>query len=328
MRTSRKIYLCTTNLCQLQCVGCYASALCGLKGNQLDLKFARKVIDESIKEVDDVECVFHGGEPFFNRSDKIIQTYIDLINEYPNVRWSATTNLVYEITPKLNELFNLFTNKFIKTSWDVDSYRFKNKQQLDKWESNIKYLLDQGFNVEVIITVNTNTIKHSPSEIMDYMSNLGIKCINFERITETGRAAEVKVKPLNCETDKWLYEAFQYNKCKQFSIPLFDELKAIVEGAEPIGCRLRQCMRNVRTLNANNTLSTCPNMADVTIGKYDGEYKYNESEHQKLIEFEKKKSLRCLTCKYYNICKGDCCQLQFDESGCPGLRKILEEICE
>lgn len=304
------------------------NALCSVKEDKVDLEFAKKIIDEAINEVDAVECVFHGGEPFFNRSDNIIQSYINLVYSYPNVNWSATTNLVYNITPKLLELFNLFTNKFIKTSWDVDNYRFKNKQQLDKWEENVKFLIEQGFNVEAIITVNTDTIKHNPKEIIDYMYDLGIRCINFERITETGRASKIKVKPLNRDTDNWLYEAYMYNKEKHISIPLFDELEAIVKGAEPIGCRLRQCMKNVRTINANNTLSTCPNMCNEIIGKYDGEYHYDEENHNKLIQFERIKNNRCLVCKYYNICKGDCCQLTFDESGCPGLRKILKELTD
>lgn len=319
---SKKIYLCTNNSCQLQCLGCYMNSLCN-NTEFVDLDFAKKVLDFNIEE--NTECVFHGGEPFFLRDDKTIQKYIDLVLEYPNIKWSATTNLVYNITPKLLELFSLFDNKFIKTSWDVDNYRFKTKEQLNLWENNIKFLLNKGFDVEVLITVNNLLIKHKPEEIVDYFVDLGIKTINFERITENGRANKVKVKPTNRETDSWLYEVYKYNK--SLNIPLIDELVSISQGAEPLGCRRRECMKCVTTINSNNTVGTCPNMAkDQPIGKYENnEVIYNDKQDE-LIKLEKNINNKCLVCRFYKICKAECCQLQFDETGCPGLTEIMRNI--
>lgn len=319
---SKKIYICTNNSCQLHCLGCYMNSLCN-NNEFVDLNFVRKVLNKNIEK--DTECVFHGGEPFFLRDDKTIQTYIDLVLEYPNAKWSATTNLVYEITPKLLRLFNLFNNKFIKTSWDVDEYRFKNKDQLHLWENNVKFLLSEGFEVEVLITINNLLIKHDPKEILDYFKGLGIKIINFERITENGRASEVKVKPTNREADEWLYKIYKYNT--ELSIPIIDELVDISKGAEPSGCRKRECMKCVLTINSNNTIGTCPNIAKIQpIGKYENDIIMYSDKQKDLIKVEKNVNFKCLMCRFYNICKADCCQLKFDETGCPGLTNILKEL--
>lgn len=320
---TKKIYICTTNSCQLQCKGCYMSSVCKLT-QSVNLDYVRQVINDNMNE--DLECVFHGGEPFFYRDDNTIQSYIDLVKEYPNIKWSATTNLVYQLTPKLLELFSLFNNRFLKTSWDVGDYRFKTPEEAHLWENNVISLIERGFDVEVIITVNNQLTLTIPQNILNYMYEIGVRWVNFERITENGRASEVKVKPSNREADDWLYEAFIYNKeVTHLHIPIFDELEAISKGAEPIGCRRRECMKCIKTINSNNTLATCPNISNIVIGDKTNYYK---DKHQELIDIENKRDNRCLVCRYYNICNGDCCQLKYDETGCPGLLKVLRYLDE
>ena len=324
---NKKVYICTTNLCNLHCDGCYMNASCNLSQESINLNFVRQFLDKTLQETEDVECVFHGGEPFFDLSK--VQDYIDLVKDYPQVKWSATTNLAYLITPKLFELFSLFTDKFMKTSWDVDDYRFKTQIHRVVWEDNVKYLQSIGYNIQVIVTVNTKTITHKPEEILNYFTTLGVKEINFERITETGRAAEVKVKPTNREVDDWLFEAYTYNKNNtHLKIALFDELEGVAQGGDWLGCRKRECMTCVSTLTSNNCVSTCPNLSTCHIGVYNGKsVEYDHEAHDKLIKMEKSINSKCLACKFYNICHAECCQLPFDDTGCPGLVKILEEIC-
>lgn len=316
--TDKKLYLCLTDSCNLACKGCYKP--CALqKISFLDVNRIKEILNTYSKD-DNLECVFHGGEPFYLIKD--FQPYIDLIDEFPNVSWSATTNLIYEITPDHLRLFNKFTNKFIKTSWDVDDYRFKTKNQLELWEKNVKLLIEQGFTIQVIITVNNQTIQYNPYEQLMYFKNLGINIINYERITETGRAAEVKVKPTNREIDDWLYKAFIASKELNINIPLFDELVNYKQGF--LGCRKRECMQNVRTLNADGSLGACPNCSDKII--LDKDNNHNKELEENLVTMEKMLPMSCKFCKFYKICHGDCCQLKFDETGCPGLTKIYEEI--
>ncbi len=328
MIKSKKIYICTTNLCQLHCKGCYMSSAYNLQERTVDLDLVREVINNTLLETDNIECVFHGGEPFFKHDNETIQKYIDLIQEYPQLKWGSTTNLVYTITPKLLELFSLFTDKLIKTSWDVDSYRF-NEEQLKLWENNVKFLLGLGYDIEPIITINTDIIKHSPKEILEYIKNFCKGSINFERITDTGRAITNSTRPTNREVDSWLYEAYIYNKENtKLLITLFDELEGIAQGQEPIGCKRRECMQCVTTIMSDNTIGTCPNSTvnnRIAI-KDNNKLVYNTELYEKLIKAEKLFNHKCLTCKFYKICHGECCQLRFDETGCPGLLKILEHI--
>jgi len=203
--------------------------------------------------------------------------------------------------------------RFIKTSWDVDDYRFKNNEQLKVWEDNVRFLIEKGYIVQPIVTVNIQTIKHNPYELLSYFKDFGINIVNFERITETGKASKVKVKPTNREIDNWLYKAYKISKELDMHIPLFDELVAISKGAEPLGCRRRECMQSVRTLNTDGSIGACPNCSD-------------NMNLDELIKLEKTIPNQCKFCKFYKICKGDCCQLKFDETGCPGLTNIYEEL--
>jgi len=293
---------------------------------RLDVNVIRNILDSHVNKFKQIECVFHGGEPFFQAEDNTIQNYIELIKSYPTIKWSATTNLTYKLTDKLIELFSLFDKKFLKTSWDVDDYRFTTVNQRNIWENNVKSLLQKGFDVEVIVTLNKFTLSHKPSKLMNYFKELGIKIINFERITETGRAAVVKIKPDNVDIDKWLTELYIYNlQHHDIKIQLFEELENIIKGNDPIGCRERRCMENVITVNTDGTIATCPNISNIHIVDNNG---YNESLHKKLISQERKLNERCLTCSYYNICRGECCQLSFDKTGCPGLKMLIDKIKE
>lgn len=294
--------------------------------NVLKIDTIEKVLNSYINDYEDIECVFHGGEPFFQATDKDITNYIKLVKKYNNVKWSATTNLTYDLNDKIIELFSLFNEKFIKTSWDVDNYRFVNDEQKEKWASNVKFLLTKGFNIQVIVTLNKYTLLYEPREIIEYFKKLGLKYINFERITETGRASVVKVKPNNSDVDQWLTNAYIYaNKCNDVEIQIFKELEDIIKGNKPVGCRQRECMKNVITVNSDDTIATCPNISNIHIINSNG---YNKELHQSLINNEKKVDRRCLTCSFYNICRGDCCQLKFDDTGCPGLKNVMTKMLE
>jgi len=325
MSTNKKLYICVTDGCSLACKGCYKYLYNITHPSFLDLNIVRKYINNFLinNPNDTLDCTFHGGEPFYIGN---LQNYIDLMNEYkayPQIKWSATTNLIYKITPLHISLFNMLSNKFIKTSWDVDDYRFKTSNQLELWENNVKLLLKEGFTIQPIITVNNQTILHDPKELFEYFKNLNIKNINFERITEAGRATQVKVKPTNRETDDWLYKVYLLNKEYNFDIPIFNELLESYKIGYS-GCRKRECMQDVRTINTDGSIGACPNCSNVYI--IDKEGNYNQEQENTLIKMEKDINIQCRCCKFYKICHGDCSQLAWDETGCPGLTKILENI--
>jgi len=89
--------------------------------------------------------------------------------------------------------------------------------------------------------------------------------MNFERITKTGRARECDITPLNIDVDKWLHSAWKTNKEYKMHVPLFDSIEQSCRGFL-IGCRARQCMKTVITVNPDGSVAACPNTANNVIG--------------------------------------------------------------
>ena len=273
---------------------------------------------------DAISIQLHGGEPCLYNLDDIIHLVKELQDQ--QCKFSITTNLVYNITKKHIDLFKLMLpygdQPYIMTSWDY-GIRF-NDQQLKLWETNVKYLLKQQITVQPIICVTKQLIKNiSPKELFEYFSNLGINDINFERITSTGKAAENDVRPTNRDTDDWLYKAFLKYENNSFHIPLFGNLKETIFGHFN-GCRARKCMKTVTTINPDGTVATCPNMPTDIIGTISN---LDESKRACLCNKEKFARFQtCSICKYFKYCNGECCQLEDDETGCPGLKNILKHI--
>ena len=170
------------------------------------------------------------------------------------------------------------------------------------------------------------------------MHELGVPNLNFERLTRSGRAEENadELMPTNKQVDEWLCEAYRELKTNpkwNFYIPILDGLEWAAEG-EFIGCRARMCTANVRTFNPDGSIATCPNIpldnygninkvktiCDVT-DKLEGTKAYKE-----LLNRERTKNDECYLCDYYSVCNGDCFQLAWDETGCPGLKKTITEV--
>lgn len=316
------IYLKLTNGCQLKCEHCYNEIM--MNHNHMKEDVLEDVL-VWLKEFcnkhpnDDINVTLHGGEPTLYDLDKILYI-IDSVNE-TNIMWEITTNLVYELTDKHIQIFKKMHKSFIKTSWDY-KIRF-NKEQEELWFNNVRKLKSIGIEVQPIVCLTKQLIKDlNPNYIFDMFSNLGLKYFNFERITSTGRADINDVRPNNSDLDKWLLDAFKIYENTKFYIPLFSGVKEGIKG-NLIGCRRRQCMRTVTTINPNGTISSCPNMANISYGTLKT---IDENKRKMLYNFEDNKNIGCLCCKYFKQCNGDCCQLQWDNTGCPGMLSIYKYL--
>lgn len=296
-----------------------------------------ETLDSSIKAIknfstnhpnDLIDVQIHGGEPLLYPLEGIKKVVYELKSD--KIRIGITTNLVHNIT---EDYINTFKDicpdekgPLITTSWDKD-IRFRNKEE-EIWKNNVKLLLSNNINVQPIICVTNILTKIDPKDIFSYMKSLGLKIINFERITLTGRAKYNNLKPLNREVDNWLYKAYIINKNFDFKIPLFESIESSIN-QHFFGCRARKCMRNVITINPNGTLAACPNTADNVIGRIiEDKFVFNELKKQNQIKKEERRENECLICDYFKYCNGDCCQLSFDESGCHGLKETYKYLLE
>lgn len=321
------IYIKLTNGCNLQCKHCYNEIM--NNHNSMSDATLNKVIDwlhdfRNNHQNDIINISLHGGEPLLYDLDKILILLYKC--QSLDFKWSLTTNLIYKLSDKHLQIFNLMKpyddNSFILTSYDFGDLRFSNDIQHNIWLNNVKYLMDNNITIQPIICLSNYLINNvSPQNVIDFIDGLNIKHFNFERITETGRAIINKIKPLNNDVNKWLLNMYKlYEERNDLHIPLFEGVEQSFKGIF-LGCRERKCMQKVITINPDGSLSSCPNMANKSYGNLDY---INNDEKQKLIDFENNVDERCLLCEFYTKCNGDCCQLSWDKSGCGGLKSIYE----
>lgn len=110
---------------------------------------------------------------------------MDKLADDKRIAFTVTTNLVYELTDEKLAFLKRFGQ--ISTSWDW-KIRFACSQEL-LWEKNVKLLLEEGISIVPIVCLTSCLVEHfTPLELCQKFSCLGLKKMNFERITLTGRA--------------------------------------------------------------------------------------------------------------------------------------------
>ena len=320
----RKIYIKTTETCNLHCKHCY------IGDNRTKQGFfnAEKTIAWLKKQIDNGKNTlisFHGGEPFLCSLDEMQK----VCDAFPEAEFDATSNLCFKnIKPIMafiqkNFIRNETGKQFVKTSWDYD-IRFPNKEAQHLWENNVKTLLKNNIDVKVITCLSSKFIHNvSPIAYKEYIKQLGVNEIDFERLT-ANTTKKKELLPNYDEVDEWLLDFYENNDC--FEVGMFANMAAAVCGTF-IDCRARHCMQNTYTINANGTIGGCPNTAIIDwfadISGQNNIIKRNE-----LIKHECVRNPVCYTCELYRVCNGDCHQLSWKDGKCPEPKKLLRRIID
>lgn len=322
------LYVKTTNRCQLQCAHCYVNSD-NTKTLEINYDAVELYINDfCIKHSNDrIIASLHGGEPLLANVDKIYNLVKN--TKHDNIYWSATTNLIYDIDESKEKLFNQFIQpdgtKLILTSYDL-MIRFKNNQE-ELWKENVKKLVSKGFIIKPIVCLTKYMTKKNIKDLFDMFIDIGIVTMNFERITETGRSIQNQLRYSNKDLDNLLYEVYclwdnQYRD--KISITIFEDIELAVKKGILVGCRARHCMENVITINPDGSIAGCPNQFNKTYKDIKGNnLKYSKEE---LICQEMKINPKCYICEYFKYCNGDCFQLIWDETGCPGMKSLISYI--
>lgn len=331
----KKIYIKTTESCNLHCKHCYINDFRKQKEFfdwEKTATWLQKYLNFFHIENQEVEISFHGGEPFLCDLD-ILQKFI---RRFPGANFNATSNLCFPIDTTffdfIKKNFLDYTKDgtpYIKTSWDY-KIRFQNPEQEGLWVKNVKDIVDEGIEVHVTTCLTKDTIMDViPYEYLEQMSILGVSSLNFERLT-SNTTMDKSLIPDYQEQDKWLLQMYLENECSfGFYIDLFENLKLAVEKGELNGCRKRQCMQEVLTINADGTIGGCPNIALTnsfsSIEKEPSDLIQNQC-HLCLLRQEQIRNNRCYLCPYFKYCNGDCHQLSWQGDICPAPKKVLEQI--
>jgi radical SAM protein with 4Fe4S-binding SPASM domain len=330
------VYLKTTDTCQLNCEHCFTSGKNGVK-NLFDVPQTIHFFQELKRKVphyDHGNISFHGGEPMLCPTEKLFDAWYGIKDLWPTVWWSTQTNLTYQLTEDKVNVFEKICNKSFGTSWDYN-IRWSHQKQQELWEDNVKMLAQDGHDLTVMVSLNKALIEEKePLEIIDYMTNLGIKHVNFERITNNGNAlGNSKILPTNIDLDRWflkMWEQSKENKTWEYIDNMFLDsvLSSMVHGTYS-GCRSRQCEQKIFTINASGTIGGCPN--DATTNFYGSIYDPIETilHSPKRMCNIQKEAIRhpvCATCEVYDICNGDCHQLSWQNDICAAPKSLMYEL--
>lgn len=322
-----KIYIKTTESCNLACKHCYIGEhrqKTAFFDEVKTVEWLKNYIKKNNIKEEDLLISFHGGEPFLAPLEKL--EYVT--KSFPNAEFDATTNLLGRAMTKQLDSFisKYFIRKstgrpFIKTSWDYN-IRFPNEWMEIRWQDNVKHLLHNGVDVKVITCLTTELLENvTPDAYKHYMDNLGVSIVDFERLTDN-TTDDKSLIPEYSAIDKWLSRLYEINN--SLKIEKFNEMKYAIQKIH-IECRKRECMRSTLTINADGSIGGCPNTSlQNPFYSIDG-YK-NEEKRNKLINHEFIRNPICYSCELYEYCNGSCHQLSWKNGECPEPKQLWRKM--
>ena len=334
---SIQVYLKTAESCQLNCRHCFT------EGANAPSEFfdpeKTVIFFENLKiaypNIQSIRYNFHGGEPMLAPLGDMYQVARDLKGIFPNTSFGMQTNLVYKLTEEKKTFLNqILMEDGFGTSWDYD-IRFQNSQQLALWEENVRTLIKEGHKLTMIVSISKKLIEEKkPEEILDYAIDLGFPYILFERITADGNAKDnLNILPSNEEQDKWLHEMFNVTLEKEYYNRIDNMLLSEVAEAyvyrKHVGNRCRNCEQSLITINANGTISGCPNSApndywgDISLPVVDS---FSSRKRLNKISCELGRNPVCYSCPAYQFCNGDCYKLKWDGDICAAPKSIWKQM--
>jgi len=329
-------YLKTTETCNLNCKHCFTN---GRNGPKIYWD-TNKVIDwlqrfrHHVGAQHTAHMEFHGGEPFLVPISQMQEVYDECKNLWERQSWGVTTNLVFKLKNDVLDFMSGPLNKRIGTSWDPD-IRFDNPRQYDLWRGNVRTLLEEGFDIKLFISVTQGTIDIEPIELLEWIRELGVKEVSFERLTHNGSAnMHPEIFPKNIDQDTWFLKMHEqsekYSARTWFDNEFFETIYSKFEtNFTNGGTFCRDCEEKLFTLNADGTISGCPNSApenqfgniDMDIGKL-----LLDPTRLETIACERNRDPRCYSCEVFQYCGGDCHQLSWQDEVCGAPKSLMRKL--
>lgn len=333
--TSLMIYLKTTETCQLNCKHCFTNGTNGKKvyfdpDQTIDWLHRLHKVAPGIQNGN---ITFHGGEPFLAPVADMRKVWLACKDLWSGVWWSSTTNLTYKLTDEIREFMKEAMFNGISTSWDKNM-RFENEKQEELWRRNLETLVNDGHNVTLNISINKDIVDMDPRELIEFLKELRVNYVHFERITPNGNAnLNTDIFPTNVELDQWMLKlwdaSIEMQSHKYFANTLFDSVLTSFVNTTHSGCRCRSCEQKIFTLNADGTIGGCPNSAvDNTFGTINDSIATLLTSEGRLenIACESHRNPNCYGCEVFDICNGDCHQLAWQGNVCAAPKSLMKKL--
>ena len=331
-------YIKTTETCQLNCKHCFTNGINGAKiyfNPHKTADWVKRLHSEAFNPSDTMHFEFHGGEPFLAPVSHMRIFYEETKDLWPNASFGITSNLTFKLKDEHWDFIKGPLGNRMGTSWDP-KIRFENDKQEKLWEKNVRSLVDAGVTVKLFISVTKDTVNIEPIELLKWVKDLGVQEMALERLTGNGNALlHPEIFPTNLEQDQWFLKMHEqieeYDARHWFDNEFMETIYNKFEtGFLKGGTFCRDCEEKLYTINADGTLSGCPNAApEEQFGHINDDIKslINSPKRIKNIACERSRDPRCYECPVFMYCGGDCHQLawQGDICGAPkSLMKLLK----
>ena len=330
-------YLKTTETCQLNCKHCFTNGINGAKiyfNPEKTIDWIKRFRQYHTGENDTAHFEFHGGEPFLAPVSHMTKVYDETKGLWEHQTFGITSNLVLKLKDEHYKFIEGPLNMRMGTSWDPN-IRFEKQKQEDLWRKNVEDLLSKGVTVKLFISVTQDTIEIEPIKLLRWIKELGVQEVSFERLTGNGNAnLHPEIFPRNIEQDAWFLkmheQSEQYNCRDWFENEtlevIYDKFeKGFLKG----GTFCRDCEQKLFTINADGTISGCPNSApEFQFGHLNQDIKslINSPKRIENITCEVARNPLCFECEVFEFCGGDCHQLAWQDNICGAPKSLMKKL--
>ena len=332
---NRMIYVKTTETCQLNCKHCFTNGINGAKiyfNPEKTADWVKRLHEVAYRPNDTIHYEFHGGEPFLAPISHMTKFYEETKELWPQTSFGITSNFVLKLTDEHWKFIKGPLNNRVGTSWDP-KIRFENPKQEVLWKNNVKALIDAGVTVKLFISVTKDTLDIEPIKLLRWVKALGVQEMALERLTGNGNALlHPEIFPRNVDQDAWFLKMHQQSEEhgardwfeNEFLETIYDKFE---KNFNKGGTFCRDCEEKLYTINADGTLSGCPNAApEEQFGHINQDIKtlINSPKRIKNIACEWARDPRCFECPVFAFCGGDCHQLEWQGDICGAPKSLMK----
>jgi len=329
-------------MCNLSCLYCYTSGLkkCIIR-NRMSSKTLRAVINLFCRDQEDIEFIWHGGEPllagleFYREAVEAQRTWEKQGKKIKNFLQTNATLITSEWTRFFAE-----NNFLVGVSLDgpkefheqVRRYP-TGKGSYDEVMRGISLLRQAGIFNGIICSISTVNVGF-PKEIFNFFLTENIKKLKFARVKNIGHCGDVSslvISPAQyADFMITIFDLWLELDDSEVEIRDIESVVSLILGGNKRECiYMGQCDQFV-TVYSDGSIYGCdsfPKTNDLYFGSvFDKPTMVrSNSRLQNFRELLEKRKGFCRTCDWYFICKGGCakdCYEQLDSI------EPLSEVCE
>ena len=234
--------------------------------NQKATKMTYETASSLIEKYSPKTIIYHGGEPLL-----CPEVILRLIEDFPDVEHSITTNFTLGLSDKRQEILNRVD--YISTSYSVD--RFSNNNLYKTFLDNVKKVNKQ---ITLLVTLSKEQLRQPPVELAKIISEINPTYVDLERLYDKEMPASFYK-----ETDDYMVKMFRLIPKEKNALYL--RMKGAIKYKTKVFNQ--KCNQSVVVANPDGRTFFCPNMSNSEV-------------------VEKRQDKECLTCSINEYCGGDC----------------------